>query len=258
MVDPMQSEIYLRGIRENMPLWLRNFTPGDTVNLADFFKSRVVFYPGSGHDGQPVALFGAAHAAHCFLYVDYGVDQSAIKDDLESRRGAFRGYKTLARIQVHEKDLVPKGWVPHIDIQKYQLSPFERSFSQGFVTPYGFLEILHRFEHLDESHGPQRLAILFLGADGIATYDALFCQGTHPPPFTLVIQEHGFSGSYASFGQEGLLEHVAQSSSSFPEFLLVATNSLQWDNYEEIPNLQPSFGGEYSTERTLFKRKTIP
>ena len=40
---------------EPLPRWLERFEPGDTFSRSDFFNSRVVFYPGSGHDGQPVA-----------------------------------------------------------------------------------------------------------------------------------------------------------------------------------------------------------
>lgn len=46
--------------------------------------------------------------------------------------------------------------------------------------PYGFLEVLERDAELGPEHGAARLAIIFLGADGHATYDALFCQGKNP------------------------------------------------------------------------------
>ena len=71
------------------------------------------------------------------------------------------------------------------------------------------LEILQRESGLNDAHGPSRLAILFLGADAIATYDALFCQGDGTrSPYVVVLQDHGFGGNYDSFGEGGTLEQA--------------------------------------------------
>ena len=58
---------------ESPPQWLQQ--PSPTFDRASFFGSRTVFYPGSGDDGQPVKVCARAHAAHAFIYVDYGVSQ---------------------------------------------------------------------------------------------------------------------------------------------------------------------------------------
>ena len=78
------------------------------------------------------------------------------------------------------------------------------------MEPFGWFVALDR-QGGGEDHGPQRLAILFIGGDGIASYDALYCQrdGT-PPAFLAVIQDHGFGGNYNRFGQDGLLETVLE------------------------------------------------
>ena len=223
--------------------------------MPDFFRSRVVYYPGSGHDGHPVQFFGSAHVAHCFVYVDYGVPQLELERDLNSRRGGFRGYRSFARIQLTQVDLVPKGWKPHIDSKERMTTANRQTCSRGLVDPFGFVEILEREAHLDNAYGPHRLAILFLGADGIASYDALFCQGTYQPPFALVIQEHGFGGNYDAFGKDSLLEQLACRTSTFPQWMLVAQNSDCWVGYEADLQLQPTRGGEHNMKRMLFKRQ---
>jgi hypothetical protein len=44
--------------------------------------------------------------------------------------------------------------------------------------------MLERKPEYDEAHGPKRLVVLFIFADAIATYDALFCQaGNKLEPF---------------------------------------------------------------------------
>lgn len=241
-------------LREPMPQWLKDFAPDAAFPLGEFFRSRVVYYPGSGHDGQPVVLFGSAHAAHCFVYADYGVSQSALERELNSLQDGFRGYRSLARVTLKASDLTPDGWIPHVKLSRDVIESSQRAFQRGFVRPFGLIEVLERVEPLDDSHGPQRLAILFLGADGIATNDALFCQGRYPAPFAMVIQEHGFGGNYNAFGHGSLIEQIPGETSTYPEWMLVGENSEGWDGYEPVPNLQPTRGGVHSMKRVIYRR----
>lgn len=248
---PLALGTYLQRRREPCPDWLLRFKKGDKFNRKQFFDSRVVYYPGSGSDGHAVKLFGSAHCAHCFIYVDYLVKQSHIKADLrgshDGYNGAFFGYHRLARLTLSESDIAPQGWVQHVQ------HPERTRFSDDF-KPYAFLEVLERDENLDDEHGAQRLAILFLGADGIASYDALFCQKNQvPPPYAVLIQEHGFGGNYDKFGRDGLLERIAHQCQVFPNFLLVAEGSAPWRDYEKMAHLGGSIGGMHANTRFLHK-----
>jgi hypothetical protein len=50
--------------------------------------------------------------------------------------------------------------------------------------------MLERKPEYDEADGPKRLAVLFLFSDGIATYDALFCQaGNKLEPFAHLLYD---------------------------------------------------------------------
>ncbi|MCC5828725.1 MAG: caspase family protein [Phycisphaeraceae bacterium] len=240
-----------RRLTAPMPRWLADFSEGMPFSAADFFESRIVYYPGAGSDGQPVKLFGSSHSTHCFIYVDYGIEQRQVKADLDHPQVGFAGYRCLARIRLTEADLVPHGWEPHIDFA----TPPEPRYSFASATFYGFLQILEREEDFDEEHGPKRLAIVFLGADGIATFDALFCQRTSiGVPFAVVLQDHGFGGNYDNFGGGGLLERIALSCNVLPRFLLVADNTNPWRGYVPIPGLGREYGGAGPHWRRLFQR----
>lgn len=239
-------EVYLSTHREPMPKWLSKYKIGATPDLLAFAQSRTVFYPGSGYDGQPVKLFGSTHSAHCFIYVDYGLSQQQTVDPLDDRFEKFLGYKTIHRRILSESEITPQGWQPHLTLDEVGESPYR--FVQA--APFGFLDILEREQSYDDSHGSARLALLFLGADGVASYDALFSQKTWKSPFCVVLQDHGWGGNHTNFGASGLLALVAERICVLPKYLLVAQNTQCWSGYGLVPNLVPVYGGRGNIPHT--------
>lgn len=222
-----------QNFRSEVPEWLAKFDPRNPHEvqglLRSFLGSRVVFYPGSGHDGSPVQLFNEASAAHCFLYVDYMMTRDAVEDELQ--HNGFRGYGSIARLAVAKSDMGANGWTPHLRPEevRYQFEP---------VTPYAFLEILEKRD--DAVEGASRLAILFLAADGHAAYDALFCQKhSGPAPFAIVLQDHGFGGNWSVFGANGAMETIARRTDTFPQVLLVGDNTEAWRGFARVETVDP-------------------
>lgn len=193
-----------------------------------FLSSRLLFYPGSRFDGGPIACFNSSHAAHCFIYVDYGVEAA----EMERRTvgEGFRGYRSCARIKMEPEHLAPKDWVQH-------MRP-ERPRSDPRFIPYGYIEVLERTAEHDDNHGAERFAVLFLGADGFAAFDALFCQQSSvAAPWCIVLQDHGFGGNYDRFGAGGMLEELARSCRSHARFLLKGAHTRSWASYGLVPNV---------------------
>ena len=250
----MSLHEYLQNQQEEIPHWLDQFEDGAPFLPQQFFGSRVVYYPGSGTDGHPVQLFGSTHSAHSFVYADYGLRQADLEAELEHPRYGFRGYHTLARHQLRQSDLVPVGWVPHIRAD--EIRPDIYGFAAVINAPFGFLEVLERDSEFDDNHGARRLAILFLGADGIATYDALFCQRhSISAPYAVVLQDHGFGGNYDRFGRDSLLERIATRCNVFPRWLLVADNTDPWLGFARVNNVDGDRGGMHNMLRYLYERQ---
>lgn len=249
----MTPNQFLLGHREVLPTWLAQFSAGDPFSRDHFFSSRIVYYPGSGSDGQPVKLFGSAHCAHCFIYADYGIAQNELEQELNDLQSRFRGYRTLYRVQLRQQELLVSGWTPHI-------SPTDSNLAKAITgktgnSPYGFMEILAREDGYGDDHGPLRLAILFLGADGVAAYDALFCQESGAElPYALVLQDHGFGGNYTSFGRGGLLDRLAKRCKVLPTWLLVGENTKPWSEYTCVPEVSAEPGGMHGTLRSLYQK----
>ena len=238
----------LRGDPEPLPEWLTRQSP-PRFNREAFFGSRTVYYPGSGDDGQPVKLCALSRAAHCFIYVDQAVSRDTLFTRIQDPEQGFRGYSIAHDEEISQDALRPGEWVRHVT--EDEVTDASR-FRNSFVAPFAWFVALDR-QGEDEGHGPRRLAILFIGADGIASYDALYCQTDGiPRPFLAVVQDHGLGGNFESFGRSGLLERIARRCSVLPRFLLVADNTEPWRGYSDTgATAEP--GGSAAHPRRLFR-----
>ena len=74
--------------------------------------------------------------------------------------------------------------------------------------------------------------MLFIGGDGVATFDALYCRrdGT-PPPYLVVAQNHQVIR--LELGRGGSLERKTIEANQRPRYLLVAENTCPWSDYED-------------------------
>ena len=229
---------YFKDIREQTPTWLKEFKNGDKPPFSKIFHAgRVVYYPGSEYDGQPIKTFNVAHYSHLFLYVDYQISRERIIEEL-TKDNALNGYKNIGIVEYQERDLTPNGWTQH-----YRSSPEEIRDMNHFSRPddpYCLMFVFERELNLTDEHGCDRFAVITLKADGIATYDALFANNSKAPD-VLILQDHGYGGNYSQFGRNGALNQIAKTTNCYPHFLMVADNTAPWEGYEKIPDLQHAY-----------------
>lgn len=231
----MTTKEYLELYREDVPAWLRAFEPGKSRPLADFLKSRIVYYPGSGIDGDPVEAFGASHSAHCFVYADYWLPKDELTRELHEH--GFWGYGVLDEVSFTEREIrMAIPWRRHFLSEEDLKAAADGTAEMrrwNHPDPYALLAVLERKPGFGDDHGPERLAILFLGADGIATYEAIFANGNAPQLFGFLLQDHGFGGNYSRFGRGGLLEKIMDAAKAYPHFILTSHDRL-YDGYEMV------------------------
>lgn len=242
---------------EPMPAWLADFNEASHFTRNAFFAHRTVFYPGSGMDHHALQLFAGAHAAHAFIQVDYGVSRQQLEAQLADP--GVDGYQTLRRLSLEGGAFAPDGWIPHVRSRVAAIPGREQHvlLESRNENPeaYAFLEVLQRQPSHGEAQGPARLAVLYLSADGVAAYDAFYCQ-KYPAqnPFAVVLQDQFFGGNnYTKFGEGGLLAELALRCRTYPDYLLAAKNTPLWQGFARIPGLSPDRGGARSRKRYLAK-----
>lgn len=240
---------YLKQHKEAIPSWLKNYEEGMNVTFDTIMDGRVGYYPGSGFDGNLVAVANKAHCVHSFLHVDYLVKKEELINMMDE--DAFNGYHSIGRIEWTEQDIMPNGQYPVTINYKPRLDPM--FYVDKSIEPYCFTEILERNADKDDEWGAERFAITFLLADGIATYFQLFVKQYVKAPWVFLLQNHGFGCNYDSFGKNGFLDAIIRESNIRPEFVICATNTPIWDGYRRVEDAKETRGGMHQNERALYK-----
>ena len=99
------------------------------------------------------------------------------------------------------------------------------SHHRGFIrSPFATWYVFDRDDGLDENHGPQRFSVVYLCADGVAAYQALYRQNHTAPEVLAIIQPgHGFGLNYTDFTDpKGFLAWTVLegNGSHIPDFLV--------------------------------------
>ncbi len=197
-----------------LPTWLADATdPLGYLPIRDVLTDSV-YYPACGFDCNPVRYLAGNFSS--FVYVDYGVGREALIENIHG----FRGYRVAARRDVTERELTPDGWTP----QPPQCADGNPQVRTDWVkAPFGVWAIQERAEGYGPEHGPERFSLLYIGGDGVATFQALYLGNRVAPAVVAVIQPgHGFGGNWTNFEDPDRLfaRSVLGNPAGVPEYLL--------------------------------------
>ena len=230
---------YFSKDKEAMPAWIMNHNKGDRVDFSALLASRIVYYPGSALEGSPIHVFNSAHAAHVYLYVDYGFSKEEIERLMSENVPA--GYHIYDEPEVTERDLLPHAPQYHLTAEESEnVRELYKAANVPTQNSFGFLKIYERDESLGDEHGAERFAVLFLGGDAIAIYDAIF-GNTNAMPFACILGNYGFDGSYADFCGGGLLETIAKRIHRLPKYI-VCVKDYPWSGYSMLKTVGGTYG----------------
>lgn len=212
------------------PEWLTSSIPEKTLPIRQILDG-CLYYPACALDGQVFSRTWKWAPTHSFVLVDYSISRDRLIEELKRpiERGGegLLGYRLAFHRHVKREELgVPPSWSPpRLMPHEVQLAVNAAKNAMRFsniTEPYCEWAVFDRLPERDENHGPNRLSILFLCADGVAAYHALF--HTHKvAPKTLVIKQPGtgFGGNWTDFFEEGKPMHnVVSSLGIWPQHLI--------------------------------------
>jgi hypothetical protein len=193
-----------------VPDWIKKSPPLNMEVFDQFLSSRVVFYPGSGMDMQPVELFNGTHNACCFVYADF---------EPISNFPQFRGYETTC-VQTLTAEELQKC------CQLNAAHPFNRDPElNGAVWT-----VLHWRPGYAEEPGSEWIAFLHIRAEAVWIYWNLWGQNSRYLPYAVILQDHGIVGHcWTKFGD--YWSPLRTMTVNVPPWLLVAENTWPWPGY---------------------------
>jgi hypothetical protein len=233
------------------PNWLKSL---DAVSIVeDKFPLKEIladslYYPSSGFDGDPVRYLGGN--VYSFIYVDYGRAKEDLDTELENDN--FKGYKIVGRREVSEQELNPNRLVPSAELFRIDGDPRHNEWL--IKKPFCEWLIFQRDRDLDHRYGPERFSLVYLSADGAASYQILYTGNGQKPLMICLIQPgEGFGGNWTDFKdpKKILARLVRDNEAGIPKFLLENyhwkprnENSACWPHYDSfICSFHKSSGG---------------
>jgi hypothetical protein len=180
---------------KKVPDWLANF---DAENQSSPFPleeilSDSLYYPSSGLDGDPVKYLSGN--IHSFIYVDYGIGSDKLEAELNNP--GFNGYQKILSRSITEKELTPKGWQPSPP-SRHDGNPDR--YRNYMKKPFATWSVFQRDDGLGSKHGAERFSLLYLCADGVAAFQALYLSNQCFPLGIAIIQPGtGFGINWTDF-----------------------------------------------------------
>ncbi|MEG3806262.1 hypothetical protein DBT53_000615 [Aerococcus mictus] len=185
---------------------------------------RSVYYPACGYDGSPIELLGGF--VHSFVYADYSVTNEGLRVHIVDR--GFKGYRVAASRSLMPADLGLRDWRPLApDPSRPTVTPLDPGFGRH---PFASWYIFDRMDGYDENHGPERFSLVYLHAEGIAAYEALYIRNDCAPLVLAIIQPgHAFGqNAYDFTNPDGPLAKTVLTTNRMrvPAYLLSGGNAV--------------------------------
>lgn len=192
------------------------------VPMDDLLKDSL-FYPASRTDGRPIQLCNTLWrrlGVNSFVYCDF--DLSIGEFLLDTR--TMHGYHVLAYRRLSRSEYIPEGW-------RLEFAPkpgngrdggYWDSFLGGMGPEHGACWVVfERNADMSPVHGPERLSVLYVCGEGLATFQQLYCSHGIAPKMLCFIQCWGFAGNWTDFSACGAPFHrtLLKYRESTPEWL---------------------------------------
>jgi len=235
--------------RSPAPDWLMMLNVKDgNIPIFDILQ-KSVFYPASAMDGRPIKYFGGF--SHSFVYADCNVSELALVRELDT----FKGYRPYHCKSLKKEDLCFNSFQPILP------EPSDGN-TEGLhikvdFLPYALWVVYERRPGFDETHGPIRFSLLFIGGEGVATFQSLYFSNRCAPSAISLIRCDAFTGNWTQFfdPKKIFARSVMQNPYGTPEYLFCDYRDYSpWPWYS---NLEHTVASPQQRLR-LWSRRTSP
>ncbi|WP_409771615.1 hypothetical protein [Thermaurantimonas sp.] len=213
------------------------------------------YYPACGFDWGIIKFYG--REIQSYFYCDYATGEEALLKHLND----FRGYKLLGHRPIRKEELIPNGWQMHLppnfDIKQYY------RYKQEFKIPFAHWAVYERMENFSEAHGPNRFSLIYIGGEGVATYQALYWSNKKTAKALAIIQPGtAFGLNWTNFSdRNGALAWVVlKNQYGKPDIIFyggygMGYNNFNWKDYKYERTISPYYSEGPFGEVTIWKRK---
>lgn len=192
-----------------------------------------LFYPSSGFDGGVVKdcnTAGIGSNIVSFIYCDYAIGYDAFI----ANQNNFLGYHPIASRNIQPKGLIPNGWNPKLPPQ-FDLDDYSRYRSSW--NPFVTWTVYELDENRTLEHGRKRFSLLYIGGEGVATYQAIYWSNkTKPKALAIIRPGTGFGLNWTDFrDKNGPLAWVVKNKKiGMPELIYTDDKDFDWDHYTQL------------------------
>ena len=244
-----------------MPTWLSNISESSNFSKEELIEGSV-YYPGSGIDRSIIHAYSGF--AHSFIYSDYGVEKSFVLENFKK----LEGYSVLLLKELNGHDdligtfqdltLTREDFYPEVDqsrsisVRLQHLEAKLRHLHDPSDQDFCIWIVYQRRLTANVGHGPERISLLYVRGEGVATYKTIYNKN-NLKPIAIVINKAdiGFGRNWTLFEQNnGVFERtVLANTAGKPKYLFADdrydpecrrnyfTQSPYWSDYTtEVPN----------------------
>lgn len=224
--------------------------------------SNSLYYPACGFDGGVVKNCNTERrklGIVSFICCDYATGEEEFKRNQDT----FLGYHILGSRAVQPHELIPNGWEQELPPRIRQQN-YERY--RNYRKPFMHWTVYERDENKEEKYGSKRFSLLYVGGEGVATYQALYWSNhISPRAIAIISEERGSVSNWTNFGSEdgpfawvvlnnpaGQPDTVYYGSSSYGG----RYNKFSWEGFQEDRIVRHYFPYNKGEVRVWVKRES--
>jgi hypothetical protein len=201
------------------------------VPISDLLNNSL-FYPSCGFDANIIRLESTLYES--FVFCDYGVEEK----DFLRKVNSFLGYKILGIRKLNSTDLMHQNWKfelpPNVSIDHYL------QYKDFIKPPFAYWVVYDRLQ--DFRHGAKRFSLIYIGGEGVATYQSLYWSNQKTAKGLAIIQPgHAFGMNWTNFTDKdsSLAWVVLNNKYGTPKTIYYGGygddySHFNWDNYNRL------------------------